>query len=228
MFLAILLAFGLSGASTSLWALDSPQDDTSAPSDDRVTATIDGTPATGDVPELDVDDASIQTQEAEEEPTSAEPEQIDSSPEPDDDGDEGGDGGGGGGDDSGSQPDPGPADEVRALVDDERAQAGCGSLESQSQLDAAAQGHAEDMADNDYFDHTSLDGRSPTDRARDQGYQGGVGENIAYGYPNAEEVMIGWMNSEGHRANILNCDYRYLGIGIADRDGTLYWVQNFG
>lgn len=228
MFLAILLAFGLSGATTSLWALDSPQDDTSTPSDDRVTAAIDGTPATGEPSELDVDDASIQTQEAEEEPTSAEPEPTDADPEPEDDG--GGDdgNGGGGGDDSGSQPDPGPADEVRALVDDERAQAGCGSLEPQSQLDAAAQGHAEDMAANDYFDHTSLDGRSPTDRARDQGYQGGVGENIAYGYRTAEEVMTGWMNSEGHRANILNCDYRYLGIGIADRNGTLYWVQNFG
>ncbi|GAB3999922.1 hypothetical protein GCM10029992_30130 [Glycomyces albus] len=166
MFLAILLAFGLSGATTSLWALDSPQDDTSTPSDERVTATIDGTPTTGEVHELDVDDASIQTQEAEEEPTSAEPEPTDSSAEPDPDDDDGGGGGEGDGGDSGSQPDPGPADEVRALVDDERSRAGCGSLEPQSQLDAAAQGHAEDMAANDYFDHTSLDGRSPpTERA---------------------------------------------------------------
>jgi uncharacterized protein YkwD len=84
------------------------------------------------------------------------------------------------------------------------------------------------MAANDYFDHTSQDGRSPTDRAAEQGYEGGVGENIAAGYPDADAVMEGWMNSEGHRANILNCDYDVIGIGVADRDGTLYWVQNFG
>ena len=84
------------------------------------------------------------------------------------------------------------------------------------------------MAANDYFDHTSQDGRGPTERAAEQGYEGGVGENIAAGYPDAESVMEGWMNSEGHRANILNCDYDVLGVGVADRDGTLYWVQNFG
>ena len=223
----ILLAFGISAAITSLWALSSPQERDSALPEEGATVATGGAPATGQVPEFDVDDAAVQTQAAEDEPTPQDPEST--SPEPDSGGGGGG-GGGGGADDGGSPPssDGGPAEEIRTLVNDERAAVGCGGLEAQSQLDAAAQGHAEDMASADYFDHTSRDGRSPTDRAREQGYRGGVGENIAYGYPDAASVMDGWMNSEGHRANILNCDYQYIGIGIADRNGTLYWVQNFG
>ncbi len=56
-----------------------------------------------------------------------------------------------------------------------------------------------------------------------------LGENIASGYPTAAAVMRGWMHSEGHRANILNRRFKKIGLGVAtSRDGTKYWVQNFG
>lgn len=54
-----------------------------------------------------------------------------------------------------------------------------------------------------------------------------VGENIAMGYPTAEAVMDGWMNSDGHRKNILNSDFTKIGIGVYSSGGTLYWVQLF-
>jgi uncharacterized protein YkwD len=124
-------------------------------------------------------------------------------------------------------PDSGPAAEVLALTNERRAAAGCGPLEAQPQLTAAAQAHAEDMAANNYFSHTGQDGRLPWDRAGDAGYQWrGIGENIAKGYPDAEAVMSGWMSSSGHRANIENCGYQELGVGYDA--GTRMWVQLFG
>lgn len=120
-------------------------------------------------------------------------------------------------------------DEVVTIVNDERAAAGCGAVTSNGKLVAAATGHSRDMADNGYFDHTSQDGRSFTDRARAQGYQSAIGENIAYGQTSAASVMDAWMKSDGHRANILNCDAKVIGMGVAKNgDGTLYWTQMFG
>ena len=120
-----------------------------------------------------------------------------------------------------------PAAQVVSLTNARRAAAGCGSLSSQSQLTRAAQLHADDMAANDYFSHTSPDGRAPWDRARAQGFTGrGIGENIARGYPSARAVVDGWIGSAGHRANIENCAYRYIGVGYDA--GTRTWVQLFG
>jgi uncharacterized protein YkwD len=82
------------------------------------------------------------------------------------------------------------------------------------------------MAANDYFDHTSPDGTTPQDRAEAEGFTSPVGENIAVGYPTANDVMAGWMDSEGHRANILNCAYTVIGVGL-NEDGW-YWTQMFG
>lgn len=230
LFLAILATFALAAAATSLWALDSPlerREDVSA----EGAATL-AEEATA-LPELRIDEAAIRPQQAEEAPTTEAPETT--PPEEDEGGSGGGDDNGGGGGNSGggggggdSAPHASAEAAVLDLVNRHRADAGCGSLSRDSKLDTAARLHAEDMAANDYFSHTSLDGRSPTERAAEQGYQGGVGENIAYGYRDAEAVMEGWMNSEGHRANILNCGYDVIGIGVADRSGTLYWVQNFG
>ena len=122
--------------------------------------------------------------------------------------------------------------QILDLTNAERAKANCGALTLQPALNAAADAHSEDMAANDYFSHTSQNGASPSDRARAAGYNGGVGENIAAGYPDAASVMNGWMNSPGHRANILNCRYQHLGVGYAvsgsDRRSTIYWTQNFG
>jgi uncharacterized protein YkwD len=122
------------------------------------------------------------------------------------------------------------AAQVLTLVNAERARAGCGALATSSALQTAAQGHSADMAANDYFSHTSQDGRTFSDRIRAAGYTGGaIAENIAAGQATASAVMTSWMNSPGHRANILNCAYRYLGVGYA-KGGTYgtYWTQDFG
>ncbi|GAA2123206.1 CAP domain-containing protein [Glycomyces algeriensis] len=228
MLMLIPVTFGLTAGATSLWALGSPLDGLAASGDAPTTAQVETTlPEDPTSPEPQVLDApseaGMRTQEAEEVPTTETPEETTEAPTQADEGDAGDDG-----DQAGSGEFADTEAAVADLVDAERAEAGCGSLERDSRLDNAARLHAEDMAANDYFDHTSQDGRGPTERAAEQGYEGGVGENIAAGYPDAAAVMEGWMNSEGHRANILNCDYSVLGIGIADRDGTLYWVQNFG
>ncbi len=86
------------------------------------------------------------------------------------------------------------------------------------------------MAAKNYFSHTGLDGRSPFDRMRDAGYSySSAAENIAAGQPTPAAVVNGWMNSEGHRANILNCKLTQIGVGVA-RGGSygIYWTQVFG
>ncbi|WP_112137769.1 CAP domain-containing protein [Glycomyces dulcitolivorans] len=226
MFIAILASFGLAAGATSLWAVGSPLDGTEVAAEDPTTgaATSEAAEESPTVsPLADIQEAEILPQDAEEEPTTEAAEETTTAEEEDD-------GGSGGGEDDGGSDAPyaDAESEVLAIVNDRRSENGCGDLARDSRLDTAARLHAEDMAVNDYFDHTSQDGRSPTDRANAQGYEGGVGENIAYGYPDAEAVMEGWMNSEGHRANILNCGYDDIGIGAYDRDGTIYWVQMFG
>jgi uncharacterized protein YkwD len=120
-------------------------------------------------------------------------------------------------------------DEILALVNTERSAAGCGPLAIHSALNTAAQGHADDMAANGYFSHTSQDGRSLADRISQAGYSyQTAGENIARGQPSATEVMDAWMNSSGHRANILNCSFEDLGVGYTEASGGPWWVQNFG
>jgi uncharacterized protein YkwD len=121
----------------------------------------------------------------------------------------------------------GPTAEAAAVVEltnVERAAAGCAPLVVDERLTAAAQLHSEDMLALGYFDHTSLDGRSPWDRAKAQGYPNPSGENIAKGQRTAAEVVRAWMDSPGHRANILDCDSREIGVGYADG----VWTQLFG
>ncbi|GAA2801003.1 hypothetical protein GCM10010522_18470 [Kribbella solani] len=121
-----------------------------------------------------------------------------------------------------------------ALTNQERAKAGCGPLRTNSALTKAAAAHAADMVDEHYFAHDSLDGRSPFDRMKAAGFGGGsMAENIAVGYTSAAAVLKGWMNSPGHRANILNCAYSMIGIGydsgrVKDDWGNGSWVQDFG
>lgn len=117
--------------------------------------------------------------------------------------------------------------QILKLVNDERTKAGCAALTLDGSLTAAATAHSLDMATQGYFSHTGLNGSNPGDRARAAGYNGGgIGENIAAGYGSAEAVMAGWMNSSGHRANILNCGYRVLGVGYAAQGN--HWTQMFG
>lgn len=119
--------------------------------------------------------------------------------------------------------------EVVRLVNAEREKVGVGALKINKLLESTAQQHSEDMLENDFFDHTNLNGESPFDRMRKNGINYmSAAENIAYGQDTPEEVMTSWMNSDGHRANILNASYTEIGVGIAISDnGIIYWTQNF-
>lgn len=121
------------------------------------------------------------------------------------------------------------AGQVVTLVNEARAAGGCGPVRINSRLTSAAQAHSADQATHDTMSHTGSDGSSPWDRARRAGYTKAIGENVAAGYRTPEAVMDGWMNSPGHRANILNCQARAIGVGVAAAgDGTPYWTQMFG
>ncbi|MFC7573793.1 CAP domain-containing protein [Klenkia terrae] len=114
------------------------------------------------------------------------------------------------------------------LVNAERAAAGCGPVVADGGLAAVARAHSADMRDRGYFSHTTPDGLSPWDRAAAAGVSGASAENIAQGYGDGASVMAGWMDSPGHRANILDCSNTRLGVGIADGSGGPWWTQLFG
>lgn len=126
--------------------------------------------------------------------------------------------------------------QVLTLTNEFRAQNGLSALKLNTELNAAAQVHSEDMANQDYFDHTGKDGSQPWDRAKVVGYEAlSIGENIAAGYTTAQAVVEGWKNSPGHRANMLNSNYTELGVGyfyLANDTGSInyntYWTQLFG
>lgn len=125
------------------------------------------------------------------------------------------------------EPEPeGPTEAVVRLTNQERTDAGCGPLRVDSRLTASAQAHSEDMSANDYLSHTSRDGRGSYERMSEAGHPAPGGENIAYGYPDPAEVVQVWMESAGHRRNILDCDFATIGVGY-DPDGS-YWTQHFG
>jgi uncharacterized protein YkwD len=138
--------------------------------------------------------------------------------------------GAGSGSGSGSGSDQATTAETRvlSLVNAERAKVGCAPLTADPELAALAEGHSEDMAERGYFSHTTPDGRSPWDRAEAAGVENMGGENIARGQTDAEAVMESWMHSEGHRANILNCDFTTLGVGGHFAQGGPWWTQTFG
>ncbi len=121
--------------------------------------------------------------------------------------------------------------EVLRLTNDVRKRGECGyppapALVWSDTLARSAQVHAEDMLAQDYFNHYSQDGRSPTDRILAAGYAHGVptGENIAKGQQTAVEVVQAWVDSPGHCKNLMGVQYKYLGVGYAGG----VWVQNFG
>jgi uncharacterized protein YkwD len=112
------------------------------------------------------------------------------------------------------------------------------ALVADNLLSQAAQLHAEDMLENQYFNHISLDGKNPRDRYLEVGGNTGVGvgENIAKAetrslgltYGEVEKFQRGWMYSNGHRENILREKYKKFGYGIAaGSDGRIYAVQMF-
>ncbi|MER5935352.1 CAP domain-containing protein [Streptomyces sp. NPDC002054] len=117
---------------------------------------------------------------------------------------------------------------VLNMVNVERAAAGCGPVRANPPLAAMAGAFSKDMAVRKFFGHTDPDGKSPWDRAAAAGLSGLGGENIARGQGDATAVMKVWMGSPGHKANILNCEFRTLGVGMYDAAGGPWWTQNFG
>ncbi|MGX1133425.1 uncharacterized protein YkwD [Streptomyces glaucescens] len=117
---------------------------------------------------------------------------------------------------------------VLKLVNEERAKAGCRPLAANSALSKLARDFSEDMATRGFFDHTDPGGATPWDRAEKAGISDLGGENIARGQADAAAVMQAWMKSPGHRANILNCEFTTLGVGVHFGSGGPWWTQDFG
>lgn len=117
-------------------------------------------------------------------------------------------------------------EEVVKLVNDERAKQGLQPLEIYEDLMSTARKKSQDMFDNNYFDHTSPTLGSFGDLIKSSNINfnwAWIGENIAMGQKDAQEVVDSWMNSEGHRANILKPDAKYIGVGFV----APYWTQQF-
>jgi uncharacterized protein YkwD len=119
-----------------------------------------------------------------------------------------------------------PVDRVVELVNQARAGQGCTPLIVEEHLTAAAQGHSTDMSNRKYFSHTTPEGETFDERIKAAGYPLPGAENIARGQKTADTVMADWLKSPGHRANILNCQLKVIGVGLAT-DGS-YWTQDFG
>lgn len=119
------------------------------------------------------------------------------------------------------------AEAVTSLVNAARQDAGLSELELDADLCAAAQARAQEIAQS--FSHTRPDGSSCFTILEEFGVSyRAAGENIAMGQRTPEEVMDGWMNSSGHRANILNGTFTSIGVGYyVDGAGAAHWVQIF-
>ena len=121
------------------------------------------------------------------------------------------------------------AKEVVTLVNQERAKLGLAPLKDNWQLARVARYKSEDMRDKNYFSHTSPTYGSPFNMMKNFGIKYmAAGENIAMGQQTAVLVMKSWMNSPGHKANILGKNFTEIGVGVAkNKNGTLYWTQMF-
>lgn len=121
--------------------------------------------------------------------------------------------------------------EMLDAVNARRADAGVAPVELCGSLMRAAQWHSEDQAGMDTMSHTGSDGSTMRQRDERAGYVGwrNLGENVAAGQPDVGSVMGAWMNSSGHRANILGAAYQHVGLGLAmSGSGTPYWTEDFG
>ena len=133
----------------------------------------------------------------------------------------------------------GPAESVLKAINAARADAGCGPLRVNPKLVAAATSHARAMAEQNFFAHAGKDGSRLSSRVERQGYSySRVAENIAAGQETASEVVRGWLDSAGHRRNILNCGMKETGIAVVYQADDkpfrgsryplrYYWVQVF-
>lgn len=124
------------------------------------------------------------------------------------------------------------AQEMLNLVNGIRADRGIMPLVLNANLNTAAYDHSDDMAHNNYFSHTGLDGSNFSQRVGDAGYSGSPrGENIAAGNSSVSATFNQWVNSSGHLNNMLNANANEMGVGHASYSGstyTHYWTQVFG
>lgn len=113
--------------------------------------------------------------------------------------------------------------EFERLANDARAAAGCGrALVRHEGVEGVARAHSEDMRRRDYFDHVTPDGRTPMQRVQGAGIGvTAVAENIALGQATGAAVFRSWMDSPGHRRNLLDCEYTHHGVGLAGP----YWTH---
>ena len=128
---------------------------------------------------------------------------------------------------------------VLALINAERAKQGCGPLQVDAKLSQAAARESHDMVTKHFFSHTEPDGTTPGARVKDTGYNYQmIGENIEVNTDAPQDAVTAWMNSPGHRANILTCAFRETGIAVAVQDDNIpvdgvphaykaYWTQVF-
>lgn len=119
--------------------------------------------------------------------------------------------------------------EVIRLVNVERAKKGLPALRANWELSRVARMKSQDMINKNYFSHTSPTYGSPFDMMEAFGVKfSAAGENIAMGQRTPQAVMTAWMNSPGHRSNILGASYTQIGVGLArNKNGTSYWTQMF-
>ena len=118
---------------------------------------------------------------------------------------------------------------VLELINVERAKAGLGAVSYNGTLDSAAEGHASHMAKVGKMAHDGIGDADPGARARSAGWRRAWGENVATGQTSPEQVVREWMNSPTHRRNILDPDYKYMGVGyVTAANGRSYWAQEFG
>jgi len=115
--------------------------------------------------------------------------------------------------------------QVFDLTNQQRSQQGLLPLTLNLTLNDVAEKHSQDMATRNYFSHQGLDGSQPWDRMRAEGYvYSRAAENIAFGQPTPQAVVDAWMNSPGHRQNILDPNLKEIGVGYYNA----YWTQDFG
>jgi uncharacterized protein YkwD len=120
--------------------------------------------------------------------------------------------------------------ECTALANKERASAGLTALAENGALLNAATEHSTFQAKSNTMTHTGSGGSSLGQRLSNAGYQYSIGaENVAMGYGNCADVIKGWMNSPGHRANILNAKVSEIGVSaVAASNGSIYWTMDLG
>jgi uncharacterized protein YkwD len=117
---------------------------------------------------------------------------------------------------------------VVTLTNAARSRHGCRPLRVDDGLTRSARAHAVEMARTGLLSHNSPDGASPWVRMERAGYRWGAAENIGAGYDTPEEAVRGWMDSRDHRKNILDCDLKAIGVGVASGPGGPWWTQDFG